>query len=278
VFVLFSRQLTTHYLDEADLLADRVAIMSEGRLRAAGSPLFLKQRLGGGYTLTVTSASGSAGAAADSALSKLVAVHAPDAVLLRAAGGELSWQFAPALRGCFGSLLTALEQDFAECGLSITMATREEVFLRLAGEAAATVDAAQFTSGAASDSGGRHATRASLEMTQLHGAEPRRRHIRTDLDGISCLPGFKARGAALLPDRSDSAAAHDAHDVPAASVHDTHDAPAINAPPPLIRISEETEERTFRRAFVEMMRKRALIARRDYKVRACALHACVAAG
>ncbi len=235
----------------------------------------------------MTSASGSAGAAADSALSKLVAVHAPDAVLLRAAGGELSWQFAPALRGCFGSLLTALEQDFAECGLSITMATLEEVFLRLAGEAAATVDAAQFTSGAASDSSGRHATGASLEMTQLDGAEPRRRRIRTDLDGVSCLPGFKARGAALLPDRSDSAAAHDAHDAPAVSVHDMDDAPAVSAsddaaavsaPPPLIRISEETEERTFWRAFVEMMRKRALIARRDYKVRAFAVRACITGG
>ena len=42
--------LTTHYLDEADLLADRVAILSDGSLRAAGSPMWLKQRLGGAPT------------------------------------------------------------------------------------------------------------------------------------------------------------------------------------------------------------------------------------
>ncbi len=34
--------LTTHFMDEADLLADNVAIMSEGRLAALGTPLHLK--------------------------------------------------------------------------------------------------------------------------------------------------------------------------------------------------------------------------------------------
>ena len=37
--------LTTHYMDEADLLCDRIAIMSEGRLRCCGSSLFLKVAL-----------------------------------------------------------------------------------------------------------------------------------------------------------------------------------------------------------------------------------------
>ena len=34
--------LTTHYMDEADALGDRIAIMSTGRLCCVGSPLFLK--------------------------------------------------------------------------------------------------------------------------------------------------------------------------------------------------------------------------------------------
>lgn len=37
--------LTTHYMDEADLLCDRIAIMSEGRLKCSGSSLFLKVSL-----------------------------------------------------------------------------------------------------------------------------------------------------------------------------------------------------------------------------------------
>ena len=40
-------------MDEADILGDRVGIMSEGELICLGSPLFLKNRFGSGFTLTV---------------------------------------------------------------------------------------------------------------------------------------------------------------------------------------------------------------------------------
>ncbi|RDW76105.1 putative ABC transporter-3 [Coleophoma crateriformis] len=43
--------LTTHFLDEADLLADRIAILSKGTLRAQGSSVELKDKLGGGYRI-----------------------------------------------------------------------------------------------------------------------------------------------------------------------------------------------------------------------------------
>jgi ABC-2 type transport system ATP-binding protein len=39
--------LTTHYLDEADQLCDRIAIIDNGRIIAAGTPLELKDRMGG---------------------------------------------------------------------------------------------------------------------------------------------------------------------------------------------------------------------------------------
>jgi ABC-2 type transport system ATP-binding protein len=39
--------LTTHYLDEADQLCDRIAIIDRGRIIAAGTPLELKDRMGG---------------------------------------------------------------------------------------------------------------------------------------------------------------------------------------------------------------------------------------
>jgi len=38
--------LSTHFMDEADLLGDRIAIMAEGDLQCAGSSLFLKKRYG----------------------------------------------------------------------------------------------------------------------------------------------------------------------------------------------------------------------------------------
>ena len=40
--------LTTHFMDEADLLGDRVAIMADGALRCCGSSIFLKNHYGVG--------------------------------------------------------------------------------------------------------------------------------------------------------------------------------------------------------------------------------------
>ena len=45
--------LTTHFMDEADILGDRIAIISQGQLKCCGSSLFLKQKLGSGYYLTL---------------------------------------------------------------------------------------------------------------------------------------------------------------------------------------------------------------------------------
>jgi len=45
--------LTTHFLDEADLLADHIAVLSKGRLKAYGTSVELKSKLGGGYRVHV---------------------------------------------------------------------------------------------------------------------------------------------------------------------------------------------------------------------------------
>ncbi|XP_071342125.1 phospholipid-transporting ATPase ABCA1 isoform X2 [Trachinotus anak] len=50
--------LSTHYMDEAELLGDRIAIISQGKLCCCGSPLFLKSQLGSGYYLTVVKREG----------------------------------------------------------------------------------------------------------------------------------------------------------------------------------------------------------------------------
>ncbi|KAF8472700.1 ABC transporter [Kalaharituber pfeilii] len=43
---------TTHFLDEADLLSDHIAILSKGQLKAEGSSVELKAKLGGGYRVS----------------------------------------------------------------------------------------------------------------------------------------------------------------------------------------------------------------------------------
>ncbi|EGE05352.1 ATP-binding cassette sub-family protein [Trichophyton equinum CBS 127.97] len=45
--------LTTHFLDEADVIADSIAILSKGVLKAEGSSVELKHKLGSGYRIYV---------------------------------------------------------------------------------------------------------------------------------------------------------------------------------------------------------------------------------
>ncbi|XP_071490342.1 phospholipid-transporting ATPase ABCA1-like [Diadema antillarum] len=46
--------MSTHHMDEADILGDRIAIIGHGRLRCCGTSLFLKSRFGSGYYLVLT--------------------------------------------------------------------------------------------------------------------------------------------------------------------------------------------------------------------------------
>ncbi|KAF9148462.1 hypothetical protein BG015_009807 [Linnemannia schmuckeri] len=50
--------LTTHSMEEADILSDRIAIMTSGRLRCIGTSLHLKDLYGSGFRLNVSSKPG----------------------------------------------------------------------------------------------------------------------------------------------------------------------------------------------------------------------------
>jgi ATP-binding cassette subfamily A (ABC1) protein 3 len=47
--------LTTHFLEEADTLADRIAILNRGKLLILGESHFIKKKFGEGYTVTLVS-------------------------------------------------------------------------------------------------------------------------------------------------------------------------------------------------------------------------------
>lgn len=46
--------MTTHYMDEAEQLGDRVAIMSKGELKCCGTPLFLKNKYSHSFIFEIT--------------------------------------------------------------------------------------------------------------------------------------------------------------------------------------------------------------------------------
>ncbi len=47
--------LTTHHLEEAEILADRIGIMSKGKLLAVGTSDFIKKKFGEGYNIKLNS-------------------------------------------------------------------------------------------------------------------------------------------------------------------------------------------------------------------------------
>ena len=46
--------LTTHSMEEADILGDKIGIMAKGRLRCIGTSIRLKSRFGTGFITTVS--------------------------------------------------------------------------------------------------------------------------------------------------------------------------------------------------------------------------------
>lgn len=46
--------LTTHFMEEADCLGDRIGIMADGKLQCCGTSAFLKKYYGSGHTLRLT--------------------------------------------------------------------------------------------------------------------------------------------------------------------------------------------------------------------------------
>lgn len=147
--------LTTHFMDEADILGDRIAIMAEGQLRCVGSSLFLKKAYGVGYNLTIIKRlntnlekkedrqseeekeeENDTETRADlSNLESVVTGAVPSATVLSNAGSEISFQLPIRDSDKFVRMFEELDnltsaQIIESYGVSIT--TLDEVFLKVA--------------------------------------------------------------------------------------------------------------------------------------------------
>jgi ABC-type multidrug transport system ATPase subunit len=122
--------LTTHFMDEADLLGDRIAIMSEGQLRCLGTPMFLKTRFGVGYHLTMVKTQ----AVDVNAVEAMITRSIPGAKLSSNVSSELSFVLPRDQTLKFPTLFTELENHRSSLGIQnygVSVTTMEEVFLRV---------------------------------------------------------------------------------------------------------------------------------------------------
>uniref|UniRef100_A0AAQ5Z9M5 ABC transporter domain-containing protein n=1 Tax=Amphiprion ocellaris TaxID=80972 RepID=A0AAQ5Z9M5_AMPOC len=122
--------LTTHFMDEADLLGDRIAIMAGGELQCCGSPLFLKNKYGAGYHMVIVKDA----LCNVSEITRLVHMYVPNATLESSAGAELSYILPKESTSRFELLFAELEMNRDELGITsygASVTTMEEVFLRV---------------------------------------------------------------------------------------------------------------------------------------------------
>ncbi|GMF39714.1 unnamed protein product [Phytophthora lilii] len=101
--------LTTHFMDEADILGDRIAIMAEGQLRCCGSSLFLKNRYGAGFNFTLVKSTDPAAPWKEAQLQSLVTARVPSAKVLSNVGAEIAFQLPLDGTASFPALLEELD-------------------------------------------------------------------------------------------------------------------------------------------------------------------------
>ncbi|XP_058874656.1 phospholipid-transporting ATPase ABCA1-like [Acipenser ruthenus] len=150
--------LSTHHMDEADILGDRIAIISHGKLCCVGSSLYLKNQLGTGYYLTlvkkdvepslsscrnssstvsfikkddsVSQSSSDAGLGSDhesdtttvdvSLISNVILKHVPKARMVEDFGHELTYvlPYESAKDGAFVELFHEIDDRLSDLGIS----------------------------------------------------------------------------------------------------------------------------------------------------------------
>eukprot|EP00043_Microstomoeca_roanoka_P008399 m.80908 g.80908 ORF g.80908 m.80908 type:complete len:1735 (+) comp14227_c0_seq1:159-5363(+) len=122
--------LSTHFLDEADLLGDRIAIMSDGVVECCGSSTFLKSRYGIGYHMIVVKDQGCDA----SSVTYVVQAHVPTAVMEANIGAEITYLLPRNSSSAFPALFSELENRKEELKLmsvGVSVTTMEEVFLKV---------------------------------------------------------------------------------------------------------------------------------------------------
>jgi ABC-2 type transport system ATP-binding protein len=121
--------LTTHYLDEADALCDRILVIDHGEIVAHGTPEALKHEVSGD-AVSLSLRDREDMAAAGAVLSAM-----PRAVLARAEGHALEFSL-PDAGEALPELFAALDQaGVALAGIEVRRPTLDDVFLSLTGRA-----------------------------------------------------------------------------------------------------------------------------------------------
>lgn len=130
--------LSTHFMEEADALGDRVAALHSGELRCFATTMHLKKAIGNGYRLSLTTI----GLPKESDITEEVLTHVPDATVKEKTINSLSFNLPATANNQFPQLFCALESKKPELSIDsigVGVSTLEEVFLKLCSDVDTTV-------------------------------------------------------------------------------------------------------------------------------------------
>jgi ATP-binding cassette subfamily A (ABC1) protein 3 len=123
--------LTTHYMEEADALSDRIALINKGQVKCCGSPLFLKDRFGSGYKLTITKAPHFS---IDKMAIKIEESMGSNLSIQTDVAREICYLIPQNQRGKISSLLNVIEKEKATLGIlnyGVSSTTVEDVYINI---------------------------------------------------------------------------------------------------------------------------------------------------
>ena len=139
--------MTTHSMDEAEMLSDRVGIMARGALKCIGTSLYLKNTYGKGYRLSLLTAMD---AKTVHEVKVLVAHCLPEVILQTESGGSLMYSLQNCEKEAILRFISLLERNGESSGnpqmdqvlstimdWGISQAGLEEVFLSVTGHGTA---------------------------------------------------------------------------------------------------------------------------------------------
>ncbi|KAH9367770.1 hypothetical protein HPB48_014055 [Haemaphysalis longicornis] len=122
--------VTTHHMEEADAIADRIIVMHSGKIICSGSPTFLKEACGVGYKLHVGKAE--TGLKSNEVLA-LIRQTVPLAVIERELDDEISIALHTFDSTGFEAMFRQLEQGATWMGiksLSVSAATMNDAYIK----------------------------------------------------------------------------------------------------------------------------------------------------
>ena len=156
--------LSTHFMDEADFLGDRILVMANGHLQVAGSSLFLKSKFGIGYHLSITKEAG----AQDDQLLDTIKRMIPEAYIEESTHTTLTINLPRNSTRMFDQILDELSSRRDELNISssgIASTTLEEVFVNLASSADVLHEKSDVTSSTTATTATSTATSATTSTT-----------------------------------------------------------------------------------------------------------------